>query len=147
MDLIWLKVLGNSCSVPYLFSCLTSTEKLSISAPDPSWEHGQETYADRDNIRSTVFIKFAFDRAIGFYVLQVYIPLTIIVMSSWVSFWLIKTEKGQETPARTGLGSTTVLAVVTIGFGFVGGTKESNNVPGTNRTIPRPVIIEYSCFL
>ena len=73
--------------------------------------------------------------------------MTIIVMSSWVSFWLIKTEKGQETPARTGLGSTTVLAVVTIGFGFVGGTKESSNVLGTDLTVPRPVIIEYSCCL
>ena len=31
---------------------------------------------------------------------QVYIPLYIIVMSSWVTFWLVKTEKGQETPAR-----------------------------------------------
>ena len=46
-----------------------------------------------------------------------YIPLYIIVMSSWVTFWLVKTEKGQETPARTQLGATTVLAVVTIGFG------------------------------
>lgn len=74
-----------------------------------------------------MFLTFSFDRAIGFYVLQVYIPLTIIVMSSWVSFWLIKTEMGQETPARTGLGSTTVLAVVTIGFGFVGGSKPSTS--------------------
>ena len=49
--------------------------------------------------------------------MQVYIPLYIIVMSSWVTFWLVKTEKGQETPARTQLGATTVLAVVTIGFG------------------------------
>ena len=54
-----------------------------------------------------------------------YTPLVIIVMSSWVSFWLIKTDKGQETPARTGLGSTTVLAVVTIGFGFAGGGKQT----------------------
>ena len=37
----------------------------------------------------------------------------------------IKTEMGQETPARTGLGSTTVLSVVTVGFGFVGGGKPS----------------------
>jgi hypothetical protein len=49
--------------------------------------------------------------------IQVYIPLYIIVMSSWVTFWLVKTDKGQETPARTQLGATTVLAVVTIGFG------------------------------
>ena len=38
----------------------------------------------------------------------------------------VKTEKGQETPARTGLGSTTVLAVVTIGFGFAGRTKDEH---------------------
>ena len=48
---------------------------------------------------------------------KVYVPLYIIVMSSWVTFWLVKTDKGQETPARTQLGATTVLAVVTIGFG------------------------------
>ena len=36
----------------------------------------------------------------------------------------VKTEAGQETPARTGLGSTTVLAVVTVGFGFVGKNKQ-----------------------
>ncbi len=29
----------------------------------------------------------------------------------------MKTDKGQETPARTQLGATTVLAVVTVGFG------------------------------
>jgi hypothetical protein len=45
---------------------------------------------------------------------------------------------GQEVPARTGLGSTTVLAVVTIGFGFVGTTKgggqelKGNNFRGAN---------------
>ena len=36
-------------------------------------------------------------------------------MSSWVSFWLVKTDKGQEIPARTALGATCSLAVVTIG--------------------------------
>ena len=34
---------------------------------------------------------------------------------------------GQETPARTGLGSTTVLSVVTVGFGFAGGGKPSTS--------------------
>jgi hypothetical protein len=29
---------------------------------------------------------------------------------------LVKTEKGTEIPARTGLGATTVLSIVTIGF-------------------------------
>ena len=44
-------------------------------------------------------------------------PLTLIVCCSWVTFWLVKTEKGSEIPARTSLGATTVLSVVTIGFG------------------------------
>ena len=57
-----------------------------------------------------------------------YIPLYIIVMSSWVTFWLVKTEKGQETPARTQLGATTVLAVVTIGFGGKAKPQESLSI-------------------
>ena len=55
----------------------------------------------------------------------------IVQIISQPSLWLlcvqIKTELGQETPARTGLGSTTVLAVVTVGFGFVGGGKPSTS--------------------
>ena len=82
-----------------------------------AWHHGSKIVKMRNGERSVVFLSFDFQRAIGFYVLQVYIPLYIIVMSSWVTFWLVKTEKGQETPARTQLGATTVLAVVTIGFG------------------------------
>ena len=43
--------------------------------------------------KSVIFINFTFDRTLGFYFLQIYIPLTIIVMSSWVSFWLVKTNQ------------------------------------------------------
>ena len=39
-----------------------------------------------------------------------------MVCCSWVQFWLTKTEKGGEIAARTSLGATTVLTVVTIGF-------------------------------
>ena len=49
-------------------------------------------------------------------------------MSSWVTFWLVKTEKGQETPARTQLGATTVLVVVTIGFGGKAKPQESHSI-------------------
>ena len=48
---------------------------------------------------------------------QIYVPLTLIVCCSWVTFWLMKTDRGTEIPARTSLGATTVLSVVTIGFG------------------------------
>ena len=48
---------------------------------------------------------------------QIYVPLALIVCCSWVTFLLVKTDKGAEVPARTSLGATTVLSVVTIGFG------------------------------
>ena len=55
-----------------------------------------------------------------FNLFQIYVPLTLIVCCSWVTFWLMKTDKGSEIPARTSLGATTVLSVVTIGFGGKG---------------------------
>lgn len=73
----------------------------------------------RDSFRndSIVQIDFLFERQTGFFLLQIYTPLTLIVFCSWVAFWLIKTEKGGEVPARTALGATSVLSVVNIGFG------------------------------
>merc|ERR1719412_3419596 len=37
--------------------------------------------------------------------------------SGWVTFFLIKTEKGGEVPARTALGANSILSIVNIGFG------------------------------
>ena len=51
--------------------------------------------------KSVIFINFTFDRTLGFYFLQIYIPLTIIVMSSWVSFWLVKTNQVQTKFCRS----------------------------------------------
>lgn len=70
--------------------------------------------------KSIIALEFTFQRQTGFFLLQIYVPLTLIVFASWVTFWLVKTEKGSEIPARTSLGATTVLAVVTIGFGGKG---------------------------
>lgn len=48
-------------------------------------------------------------RAIGFYVSQVYIPSFLIVVISWVPFWL-----DQNHHARVALGITTVLTMTTL---------------------------------
>ena len=48
---------------------------------------------------------------------QIYMPLTMIVFCSWVTFFLIKTEKGGEVPARTALGANAILSIVNVGFG------------------------------
>ncbi|KAK2141333.1 hypothetical protein LSH36_1118g00025 [Paralvinella palmiformis] len=52
---------------------------------------------------------FHLRRQIGFYVLQTYIPSILIVMLSWVSFWINK----DAVPARISLGVTTVLTMTT----------------------------------
>ena len=84
-----------------------------------NWTHGEYIGIKHPSVRniSTVILAFEFQRQQGFYLLQIYIPLTLIVMCSWVTFWLSKTEKGSEIPARTSLGASSVLSVVTIGFG------------------------------
>ena len=46
----------------------------------------------------------------GYYMIQVFIPSSLIVVMSWVSFWL---NRG-AAPARVGLGVTTVLTMTTL---------------------------------
>ena len=55
--------------------------------------------------------------AASLFLLQIYMPLTMVVFCSWVTFFLIKTEKGGEVPARTALGANSILSIVNIGFG------------------------------
>jgi hypothetical protein len=54
-------------------------------------------------------LKLFFVRSLGYYIIQIYIPSTLIVVLSWVSFWLDRTA----APARVSLGITTVLTMVT----------------------------------
>jgi len=53
-------------------------------------------------------MKLFFARNIGHYIIQIYLPSSLIVILSWVSFWLDKTF----APARVSLGITTVLTMV-----------------------------------
>jgi len=51
-----------------------------------------------------------FVRRLGYYVIQIYIPSSLIVVLSWISFWL---DRG-AVPARVALGITTVLTLTTL---------------------------------
>ena len=66
---------------------------------------------------SLAYLHFFFERQMGFFLLQFYAPLFLIVMCSWVGFWIVKSD----VPGRAGLGVTTVLSVAKLGF--VGGSK------------------------
>lgn len=51
-----------------------------------------------DYVVLTVF--FDLSRRMGYFTIQTYIPCTLIVVLSWVSFWINK----DAVPARTSLG-------------------------------------------
>nr|XP_030119649.3 gamma-aminobutyric acid receptor subunit rho-3 isoform X2 [Taeniopygia guttata] len=63
-----------------------------------------------------LFINFALRRHIFFFVLQSYFPAMLMVMLSWVSFWIDR----RAVPARVSLGITTVLTMSTIMTGASG---------------------------
>jgi hypothetical protein len=54
-------------------------------------------------------VRFVLRRDIGFFLIQVYIPSILIVILSWVSFWL----NIDATPARVSMGLLTVLTMTT----------------------------------
>ncbi|XP_032832588.2 gamma-aminobutyric acid receptor subunit rho-2-like [Petromyzon marinus] len=67
-----------------------------------------------------LFISFTLRRHVFFYLLQTYFPALLMVMLSWVSFWIDR----RAVPARVSLGITTVLTMSTI-------------ITGVNASMPR----------
>ena len=53
---------------------------------------------------------FTFKRRIGYFLIETWIPSSIVVAISWVSFWI----SPKAAPARVALGITTILTMVTI---------------------------------
>uniref|UniRef100_A0A671KWC7 Gamma-aminobutyric acid receptor subunit rho-1 n=1 Tax=Sinocyclocheilus anshuiensis TaxID=1608454 RepID=A0A671KWC7_9TELE len=67
-----------------------------------------------------LYINFTLRRHIFFFLLQTYFPTTLMVMLSWVSFWIDR----RAVPAWVPLGITTVLTMSTI-------------ITGVNASMPR----------
>lgn len=59
---------------------------------------------------SRLACEFYFTRSLGYYVIHIYVPSCLIVVLSWISFWLHR----DASPARVSLGITTVLTMTTI---------------------------------
>lgn len=59
---------------------------------------------------SRLIAELHFSRRMGYYLIQIYIPSSLIVVISWVSFWLHR----NASPARVQLGVTTVLTMTTL---------------------------------
>ncbi|XP_077990388.1 glycine receptor subunit alpha-2-like [Glandiceps talaboti] len=58
--------------------------------------------------------KFHLKREVGYYILQAYLPSIILVVLSWVSFWI----SYEAAPARVALGVTTILTLTTLDSGI-----------------------------
>ncbi|KAI3388761.1 hypothetical protein SNEBB_001456 [Seison nebaliae] len=58
-------------------------------------------------------LSFKLKRRIGYFLFQTYVPSILVVMLSWVSFWI----NHEATSARVALGITTVLTMTTISTG------------------------------
>ena len=70
------------------------------SLPD---EFSKDVY---DQLVLDVFL----ERPLGYFIWEVYMPATFIVVISWTSFWLERSA----IPARVSLGVTTVLSITTL---------------------------------
>jgi len=55
-------------------------------------------------------VSFVLRRDIGFFLIQVYVPSILIVILSWVSFWI----NIESSPARVSIGMLTVLTTTTM---------------------------------
>jgi Neurotransmitter-gated ion-channel transmembrane region len=58
-------------------------------------------------------MRFVLRRDIGYFLIQVYVPSVLIVILSWVSFWI----NVDASPARVSLGLLTVLTTTTMSSG------------------------------
>ncbi|EFO23429.2 hypothetical protein LOAG_05053 [Loa loa] len=84
---------------------------------------------------SVLKVYFKLQRQQGFYILQIYTPCTLIVVVSWVSFWINK----ESSPARVSLGIMTVLSVSTLGFSY------RSDLPKVSHSTALDIYI-ISCF-
>ncbi|XP_042897760.1 gamma-aminobutyric acid receptor subunit alpha-6-like isoform X2 [Parasteatoda tepidariorum] len=68
---------------------------------------------DREDQRTVLVVHFIIARRKGYFILQIYAPCAMIVGASWVSFWINRSDAA----GRVAVGATTVLTIVTMGFG------------------------------
>lgn len=94
---------------------------------------GNETTYRSKGIYSTLLVSFHLQRHMGDFVIQVYGPCILLVVISWVSFWLNR----EATSDRISLGITTVLTMTFLGL------EARKDLP----KVPYPTALDYFVFI
>lgn len=81
----------------------------------------------QDSDYTHLWAEFTFERRLGYAFIQIYAPTVLIVVLSWLSFWIAQ----DAVPARVALGVTTVLTIVTLMGSF------RSSVPKVRETVLR----------
>lgn len=72
--------------------------------------HFSSFFSLQDYSFTHLWAVFYLNRRLGYSFIQIYTPTVLIVMLSWLSFWISK----DAVPARVALVVTTVLTIVTL---------------------------------
>ncbi|KAI8504182.1 hypothetical protein Bbelb_182500 [Branchiostoma belcheri] len=93
---------------------ISTTYKLPVTADNSALfahlqSEGRSPLARKWNYWRLVF-SFQLYRQIFYFILQTYLPMILLVILSWVSFWV----NHESVPARVTLGITTVLTMTTL---------------------------------
>ena len=85
---------------------------------------------------STISVKFLFERRVGYYLIQVYLPDVFVVALSWIVFWMDKKEMGD----RMALGITTILTIMFL-LGSLNGTMPRVSYP---KALDRYLLVSFT---
>ncbi|XP_076258924.1 pH-sensitive chloride channel 2-like isoform X2 [Rhynchophorus ferrugineus] len=63
-----------------------------------------------DDGYSSLIFYFKLRREVGYYILDYFLPSILLVITSWITFWI----QADASPARTALGTSTMLSFITL---------------------------------
>ncbi|XP_075243683.1 gamma-aminobutyric acid receptor subunit rho-2-like, partial [Convolutriloba macropyga] len=105
MDLFWQETGNNGIDFPFEYEPLSEMGFKMISMSTCKYP------APYDNSNFTILEgQIQLKRLFSVYIYQIYIPAALLVILSWVSFWINR----NATPARASVGVTTVLTMLTL---------------------------------
>ncbi|TKR82619.1 hypothetical protein L596_016312 [Steinernema carpocapsae] len=97
------KVVGENRGVHMDYAALTELPQFEMTG----FKVYNSSPLSRDTNYSTLEVRFFLHRHIGYFIINFYIPCTLIVLLSWVALWINREATGD----RIGLGITSVLTL------------------------------------